>query len=63
VSLSGAATLSASGTFGAGSTLNLISAPVVLPLVVTATNVVITWSAVSNGTYRVQYEPSLNAPN
>ena len=38
-------------------------APVILPLVVTATNVVITWSAVSNGTYRLQYKPFLNATN
>jgi hypothetical protein len=50
-------------TFNTGTLTITAPAPVILPLVVTATNVVITWSAVSNGIYRVQYEPFLNATN
>jgi hypothetical protein len=38
-------------------------APVVFPLVVTTSNVLITWNSVSNATYRVQYKSPLNAPN
>jgi hypothetical protein len=48
-------------TFNTGLLTITAPAPVVLPLVVTATNVLITWSAVSNGNYRVQYKPFLNA--
>jgi len=50
-------------TFNTGILTITAPAPVILPLVVTATNVVITWSAVSNGNYRVQYRPFLNATN
>jgi hypothetical protein len=51
-------------TFNTG-ILTIITAqsPVILEPVVTATNVVITWSAVSNGNYRVQFKSILNATN
>jgi hypothetical protein len=50
-------------TFNTGILTITAPTPVMLPLLVTATNVMITWSAVSNGIYRVQYKPFLNATN
>ena len=49
-----------------GTTTAAIIAPVplLLPLTIpSTTNVMITWSAVSNGTYRVQYNSDLNTTN
>jgi acyl CoA:acetate/3-ketoacid CoA transferase alpha subunit len=50
-------------TFNIGTLTITAPAPVILSLVTTTTNVVITWSAVSNATYRVQYETVLDATN
>jgi hypothetical protein len=51
-------------TFNTGILTINPSAPVLLPPTITGTgNVVITWSAISNGTYRVQYKSDLNAAN
>lgn len=50
-------------TFNTGMlTITAAPAPVILPLTGAGTaNVVITWSAVSNVTYRVQYKSDLNS--
>ena len=51
-------------TFNTGTLTITAPAPLMLPLTrVGTTNIVITWSAVSNGTYRVQYNPVLNTTN
>ena len=51
-------------TFNTGTLTITAPAPLLFPLaLVGKTNVVISWSAVSNGTYRVQYQPVLNATN
>ena len=47
-----------------GGTLSFVrttGAPTILPLTVTTSNVVITWTAVSNANYRVQFKPVLTA--
>ena len=49
-------------SFNAGTLTITAPAPTILPPVVTKTNVVITWSAVSNATYRVQFKADLTAP-
>jgi len=48
-------------TFEAGALTITAPANVILPLALTQTNVVITWTAISNATYRVQYKTDLNA--
>ena len=48
-------------SFNTGTLTITAPAPTILPLVVTKTNVVITWSAVSNATYRVQFHSNLTA--
>ena len=51
-------------TFSAGTLTITAPAPLMLPLTrIGTTNVVISWTAVSNGTYRVQYNPALNTTN
>jgi MBG domain (YGX type) len=51
-------------TFNTGTLTITAPAPLMFPLALLGkTNVVISWSAVSNGTYRVQYQPVLNATN
>jgi hypothetical protein len=51
-------------TFNTGTLTITAPTPLMLPLtLVGTTNVVISWSTVSNGTYRVQYKPVLNATN
>jgi hypothetical protein len=37
--------------------------PAIRPLTLTGSNVLISWSAVSNATYRVQFKTDLNATN
>jgi putative NADPH-quinone reductase len=50
--------------FNTGTLTITAPAPLLLPLTrVGTTNIVITWSAVSNATYRVQYNPVLNTTN
>ena len=39
------------------------SIPVLLPPAISGSNVVITWSAISNTTYRVEYNPNLMPSN
>jgi hypothetical protein len=51
-------------TFNTGTLTITTPAPLMLPLTrVGTTNIVITWSAVSSGTYRVQYNPVLSSTN
>jgi hypothetical protein len=51
-------------TFNTGTLTITAPAPLLLPLTrAGTTNIVITWSAVSNGTYRVQFNPVLNTTN
>jgi hypothetical protein len=51
-------------TFNAGTLTITAPAPMMLPLTrVGTTNIVITWTSVSNATYRVQYNPVLRATN
>ena len=51
-------------TFNAGTQTITAPAPLMLPLtLVGGTNVVISWGAVSNGTYRVQFKPMFNSTN
>jgi hypothetical protein len=38
-------------------------APTIFPLLVTSSNIVITWSAISNTSYRVQFKSILDATN
>ena len=49
--------------FNTGTLTIIPPAPLILPLTVTGPNVVVTWAAVSNGTYRVQYKSDLGAGN
>jgi hypothetical protein len=50
--------------FNTGTLTITAPAPLLLPLThAGATNIVITWSAVSNGNYRVQFNPVLNTTN
>ena len=51
-------------TFNTGTLTIVAPAPVILPLArLGTTNIVIMWTAVSNATYRVQYNPVLNTTN
>ena len=50
-------------TFHAGTLTITAPSPTMLPLKLSGSNVVISWSAVSNGTYQIQYQPALNATN
>jgi hypothetical protein len=48
-------------SFNTGTLIVTAPAPTIQPPVVTKTNIVITWSAVSNATYRVQFRSTLSA--
>ena len=51
-------------TFNPGTLTIVAPAPVILPLArLGTTNIVITWTAVSNAIYRVQYIPALGSTN
>ena len=50
-------------TFNTGTLTVAAPAPLMLPLALAGTNVVISWNAVSNGTYRIQYQAVLNPTN
>ena len=50
-------------TFNTGTLTITAPAPQMLPLTIFGTNVVISWNAVSNGVYRVQFQSVLNAAN
>ncbi|NOS70409.1 MAG: hypothetical protein HOP33_10815 [Verrucomicrobia bacterium] len=50
-------------TFNPGTLTITAPAPLMLPLTLAGTNVVISWNAISNGVYRIQYHSALNATN
>ena len=50
-------------TFNPGTLTITAPSPLLLPLTLAGTNVVISWNAVSNGIYRVQYQSALNTAN
>jgi hypothetical protein len=50
-------------TFNTGTLTIIAPPPAIRPLTLTGSNVLISWSAVSNATYRVQFKTDLNATN